>query len=61
MRLAHEYDDRCVELSMWTVEHYHGEPSGLDGQRLKWVLPSGLPDEDLLEADQPFIAALIRR
>jgi 8-oxo-dGTP diphosphatase len=58
MRLAHSYDDRHVELSMWIVERFEGTPQGLDGQRLKWVQPARLDEEDLLEADRPFVAAL---
>jgi len=58
MRLRHAYDDRDVELSMWIVESFHGEPQSLDGQRLKWVRPGGLADEDILEADFPFVKAL---
>jgi 8-oxo-dGTP diphosphatase len=61
MRLTHEYADRLVELSMWIVESYSGEPRSLDGQRLKWVDPGRLPDEDILEADRPFIEALRTR
>ena len=60
MRLAHDYDDRHVELSMWVVATYTGEPQSLDGQRLKWVIASRLADEDILEADRPFVAALRR-
>jgi 8-oxo-dGTP diphosphatase len=58
MRLRHRYDDREVELSLWRVVRFRGIPRSLDGQRLKWVAPAQLADEDLLEADQPFIAAL---
>ena len=58
MRLAHSYDDRDVALSMWIVEGFHGEPQGLDGQRLKWVAPTALLEEDILEADRPFVEAL---
>lgn len=61
MRLSHEYDDRIVELSMWLVESFTGEPAGLDGQRLKWVAPEALGAEDILEADAPFVEALGRR
>ncbi len=61
MRLAHSYDDRDVELSMWIVEHYTGAPQSLDGQRLKWVQPARLFDEDILEADRPFVEALRER
>ena len=58
MRLAHSYDDRHVELSMWIVESFNGEPRSLDGQRLKWVQPAHLGDEDILEADRPFVEAV---
>jgi len=60
MTLHHSYDDRRVELSLWVVESYTGEPRSLDGQRLKWVSPSRLSSEDILEADLPFIEALQR-
>ena len=59
LRLAHEYSDRHVELSLWLVAAYEGEPRPLDGQRLKWVLPARLPDERILEADRPFVQALM--
>lgn len=58
MRLRHSYPDRSVELSMWIVERFAGTPRGLDGQELRWVAPAGLADEDLLEADRPFVEAL---
>jgi 8-oxo-dGTP diphosphatase len=58
MELTHDYPDRSVALSMWVVNSYSGSPRGLDGQRLKWVAPAQLIDEDILEADRPFIEAL---
>ena len=61
MRLTHAYEERDVELSLWIVERFHGEPRPLDAQTLKWVPPAALAAEDILEADQPFIAALRRR
>jgi 8-oxo-dGTP diphosphatase len=60
MRLSHEYDDRVVELAMWIVDVFSGEPSGLDGQALKWVAVGQLGEEDILEADAPFVEALQR-
>ncbi len=56
--LTHAYPDRTVELSMWVVDQYRGEPRSLDGQRLKWVAVGRLTAEDILEADRPFIEAL---
>ena len=61
LRLRHRYSDRDVELSLWIVEEFRGHPQGLDGQRLKWVQPEHLPHENILEADQPFIEALMKR
>ena len=58
MRLSHEYADRIVELSLWLVEDFAGEPAGLEGQQLKWVDVQGLGEEDILEADAPFVRAL---
>ena len=61
MRLEHAYEDRTVELSLWTVERFAGSPQPLDGQQLKWVTAARLGEEDLLEADRPFVAALTGR
>ena len=58
MRLAHRYEDREVALSLWIVSRYEGEPAALEGQRLKWVDPSRLAAEDILEADRAFVEAL---
>jgi 8-oxo-dGTP diphosphatase len=58
MRVRHDYPDRCVELSLWVIERYAGTPQGLEGQRLAWVAPGKLHEAGILEADQPFIAAL---
>lgn len=60
VRLSHDYTDRQVELSMWIVERFAGAPRGLEGQQLKWVAPAQLAEQDILEADQPFIEALQR-
>jgi 8-oxo-dGTP diphosphatase len=60
LELSHDYADRRVELSMWIVERFEGEPRGLDRQRLKWVAPARLAEEDILEADRPIIEALQR-
>jgi 8-oxo-dGTP diphosphatase len=60
VRLSHDYPERRIEIALWVVEDFSGEPTGLDGQLLKWVSPTMLHDEDMLEADVPFIAALQR-
>jgi 8-oxo-dGTP diphosphatase len=61
MTLLHAYPDRQVELALFEVAGFDGEPQGHDGQRLKWVAPAALDAEDILEADRPFIEALQQR
>jgi 8-oxo-dGTP diphosphatase len=61
MRYPYEYPDRVVWLDMWIVVEWRGEPRSLDGQAFKWVDPAVLDREDILEADQPIVAALMRR
>ena len=61
MRLSHAYVDRDVELSLWLVSGYRGTPQPLEAQRLKWVPPALLAQEDILEADRPFVEALQAR
>jgi 8-oxo-dGTP diphosphatase len=58
MRLTHAYAERDVELSLWVVERYAGEPRPLDRQALRWVAPAQLAGADILEADRPFVEAL---
>ncbi|HTY50254.1 MAG TPA: (deoxy)nucleoside triphosphate pyrophosphohydrolase [Steroidobacteraceae bacterium] len=60
MSLRHRYPDRTVELSCWLVSAFEGEPRALDGQQLQWVRPAALPAADILEADRPFVEALVR-
>jgi 8-oxo-dGTP diphosphatase len=57
-QFAHTYADRSVEIDLWLVTQFTGEPSGLDGQALRWVTPQQLSACDLLEADQPMIEPL---
>ena len=61
MRYDVEHPGRTVTLDMWIVTRWTGNVSGLDGQALKWVAPTLLEAEDILEADQPIVAALAAR
>lgn len=61
MTLRHDYPDRSLELALFEVLDFVGDPQPRDGQRLKWVAPAALGAEDILEADRPFIEALQRR
>jgi mutator protein MutT len=58
IRVRHTYDYGGVLIDMWVVRHYRGEPSGLDGQALRWVSQEELEAVELLPADGPIVAAL---
>lgn len=55
---VHDYADSSVEIRLWLVTAFEGEPRGLDGQALRWVAPMELEASGLLEADQPMIQPL---
>lgn len=61
IRYSHAYADRVVRLDLWLVTSWSGDPRGLDDQALKWVRPERLEFEDILEADQPMVDALLAR
>ncbi|HEY1726483.1 MAG TPA: 8-oxo-dGTP diphosphatase MutT [Steroidobacteraceae bacterium] len=58
LQLRHDYPDRKVELEVFVVDDYLGEPEGLEAQALQWVPVSALAEQSLLPADQPIIEAL---
>jgi 8-oxo-dGTP diphosphatase len=37
MQLSHSYSDRQVQLDIWTVTAFDGQPSGREGQVCRWV------------------------
>jgi 8-oxo-dGTP diphosphatase len=54
----HDYPERSVEILLWLVTAFEGEPRGLDGQALRWIAPRELEHCGLLEADLAMIAPL---
>jgi 8-oxo-dGTP diphosphatase len=55
---GHDYPDASVEIHLWLVPSFDGEPRGLDGQALRWIEPGELASCGLLEADQPMVEPL---
>lgn len=58
LKLHHEYPDRTVDIEFFEVTSWKGEPAGLEGQGLRWLLPSDLNPNVLLPADVPVLEAL---
>jgi 8-oxo-dGTP diphosphatase len=45
-------------IDCWRVDSWRGEPTALDGQRLRWCEREQLPEVDILEADRAIVTAL---
>jgi len=58
IKIHHDYPDLSVLLDVWKIESFHGEPTGLQGQPLRWVSIDGLHDYDFPVANQPIITAI---
>ncbi|HEY2682307.1 MAG TPA: 8-oxo-dGTP diphosphatase MutT [Steroidobacteraceae bacterium] len=58
IRIQHEYADRDVDLHVWIVTRFEGEPVGLEGQQIAWCPRQALPQADLVPADKPIVTAL---
>lgn len=58
LQLRHDYPDRTVQLDVFVVDDYGGEPRGLEAQALRWVPAAQLGQQALLPADQPIVEAL---
>ena len=58
IRVEHRYPDRDVELDVWSVGSYSGEPHGREGQPVEWRDVRSLDPADFPPADAPVLAAL---
>jgi 8-oxo-dGTP diphosphatase len=58
MTLSHTYPDRSVELEFFLVTRWCGVPTGVEGQRIRWVEIAELDAGELLPADAPLVRAL---
>ena len=56
----HDYPDRVIELEVFLVPGWRGEPRGLEGQPLQWRPLGELADAGLLPADLPIVDALVK-
>lgn len=58
MTIAHDYGDKQVLLDIHTVTSWAGEPRGVEGQPLAWVMPHALDDYAFPAANTPIVARL---
>ncbi len=55
---THEYPERSVTLHVFLVQEYSGQPSGIEGQLLRWESVALLRETGLLPADLPIVEVL---
>lgn len=55
--IKHDYPDRAVQLQVFTVTAFSGEPRGNEGQPLQWVDTQALPNVAFPAANRPIVAA----
>ncbi|MGI9261181.1 MAG: NUDIX domain-containing protein, partial [Woeseiaceae bacterium] len=56
--IEHDYPDLKVALDFFLVDEWQGEPNGIEGQRIQWIVKSKLGEQKILPADIPVINAL---
>ena len=61
MQLEHDYPDRSVHLQFFKVDRWKGEPTSMEGQRMRWLLPAEIDVNIMLPADAPVIEALANK
>ena len=61
MQIKHDYTDKIVLLDVWQITRYRGEPSGCEGQPVKWLAINQLLAEQFPAANQAIVDWLIRQ
>jgi len=61
MQVKHDYTDKIVLLDVWHITRYRGEPSGCEGQPVKWLAINQLLAEQFPTANQAIVDWLVRQ
>ena len=61
MQIKHDYTDKIVLLDVWQIALYRGEPSGCEGQPVKWLAINELLAEQFPAANQAIVDWLVRQ
>ena len=57
--VVHEYEKKIVSLHVFECTYLRGDPKGLDGQEVKWIMPSELREYKFPPPDQEVIELLM--
>lgn len=58
MQVSHDYGDKRVLLDVWQVQRFSGQPTGLEGQALRWVAPRQLAELEFPAANLAIVEVL---
>jgi 8-oxo-dGTP diphosphatase len=58
IRIPWRYNHHELLLDAWRVTRWRGEPRSLEGQALRWQLPTDVDPAQLAPADRPLLQAL---
>lgn len=58
VRVDHDYPDASVRLDVWSVDSWHGEITGREGQQIEWVSLGTLKHREFPEANRAIIESL---
>ena len=58
LAIAHDYQDKSVLLDVWWISSFSGEPSGRQGQPLRWAAITELRQLDFPAANKAIVNAL---
>ena len=56
--IEHDYPDVAVSIAFFRINSWEGEPTGVEGQQIRWVERASLHEQNLLPADEPVVKAL---
>ena len=56
--MSHDYEDRTINLSIYTIDQYQNTPIGAEGQKIAWVKINQLTTYKLLPTMKSFINSL---
>ncbi len=58
IKLNHDYGDKLIELDVYKVTDFSGEPFGAEGQETRWVLIDEIDSLNFPAANQAIIQAI---
>ena len=59
--IAHQYDDKLIELHFWQVTKFSNEPISAEGQPIRWCLYSELSNYTFPDANLPILDYLLNQ